>query len=339
MIFTFSGSIAHFIDNNWNLVEWLVDFHEVGDKEHAGVYAAKAFVKSAADCGSLKKICQLIYYVTFNSFTLLNYFLAIVMDNASNCDTLARILGVLLMERYGIPFHSNNAHIRCLSHVVNIVVQTILKNLNEADDPDVNDWYEANKNLPIHYDADMDPEQQEMELNAVEDGLTEINEVMKDELPKDASTLSNIKKVCIFQMNQANIHILCLPASYNCPQDLLYTTVPQSFSQTHEEEIPQDNYKQQRHTIDGTYASEGHCDLVELHSCYDMQSSSAVKGTCHTTDYSLKVLIYSWQAIDKWVFYHKKMRVLLLTDKQWQLLEQLTDILDVNLLAYLEACN
>lgn len=33
------------------------------------------------------------------------------------------------------------------------------------------------------------------------------------------------------------------------------------------------------------------------------------------------------------------MRVLLLTDKQWQLLEQLTDILDVNLLAYLEACN
>lgn len=311
----------------------------MGDKEHAGVYAAKAFVKSAADCGSLKKICQLIYYVTFNSFTLLNYFLAIVMDNASNCDTLAHILGVLLMERYGIPFHSNNAHIQCLSHVVNIVVQTILKNLNEADDPDVNDWYEANKNLPMHYDADMDPEQQEMELNAVEDGLTKINEVMKDELPKDASTLSNIKKVCVFQMNQANIHILCLPASYNCPQDLLYTTVPQSFSQTHEEEIPQDNYKQQRHTIDGTYASEGHCDLVELHSCYDMQSSSAVKGTCHTTDYSLKVLIYSWQAIDKWVFYHKKMRVLLLTDKQWQLLEQLTDILDVNLLAYLEACN
>lgn len=60
---------------------------------------------------------------------------------------------------------------------------------------------------------------------------------------------------------------------------------------------------------------------------------------CHTTDYSLKVLIYSWKAIDKWVFDHEKMRVLLLTDEQWRLLEQLADILEVNLLAYLEACN
>ena len=78
---------------------------------------------------------------------------------------------------------------------------------------------------------------------------------------------------------------------------------------------------------------------MELHSCYDTQSSSAVKGMCHTTDYSLKVLIYSWKAIDKWVFDHEKMRVLLLTDEQWRLLEQLADILEVNLLAYLEACN
>ena len=191
----------------------------------------------------------------------------------------------------------------------------------------------------MHYDADMDPEQQEMELNAVEDGLTEINEVMKDELLKDASTLSDVKKVHVFQMNQANIHLLCLPASYNCPQDLLYTTALQSFSQMHEEGIPRDNHKQQRHAIEGTYASEGCCDSVELHSCYDMQSSSAAKGTCCITDYSLKVLIYSWQAIDKWVFDYKKMRVLLLTDEQWRLLEQLTDILEVNLLAYLEACN
>lgn len=238
MIFTFSGSIAHFIDDNWNLVEQLVDFHAVGNKEHAGAYAAKAFVKSAADCGGLKKICQLIYYVMFDSFTISNYFLAIVMDNASNCDTLTCILSILLMERYGIPFHSDNACIQCLSHNINIVIQTILKNLNEADDPEVNDWYEANKNLPMHYNADMDPEQQEMELNAVEDGLTEINEVMKDELLKDASTLSNVKKVCVFQMKQANIHLLCLPASYNCPQDLLYTTALQSFSQMHEKGIP-----------------------------------------------------------------------------------------------------
>ena len=59
MVFSFTGTIAHFIDDNWNLVEHLVDFHHMGDKEHAGAYAAKAFVKSAAGWGGLKKICRI----------------------------------------------------------------------------------------------------------------------------------------------------------------------------------------------------------------------------------------------------------------------------------------
>jgi len=56
MVFSFAGTIAHFIDDNWNLIERPVDFHHMGDKEHAGAYAAKAFVKSAAGRGGLKKI-------------------------------------------------------------------------------------------------------------------------------------------------------------------------------------------------------------------------------------------------------------------------------------------
>jgi hypothetical protein len=72
------------------------------------------------------------------------------MDNASSCDVLARILGTLLMERYGLPFHSANARIRCLAHIVNIVVQTVLKQLDEAEDPDVLDWFDGTKHLPIH---------------------------------------------------------------------------------------------------------------------------------------------------------------------------------------------
>jgi hypothetical protein len=56
MIFSFAGTITHFINDDWELIERLVDFHHMGDKEHAGAHAAKAFVKSAADRGGLKKM-------------------------------------------------------------------------------------------------------------------------------------------------------------------------------------------------------------------------------------------------------------------------------------------
>lgn len=57
MVFLFAGTIAHWIDDDWNLVERLINFHAMGDKEHAG--AAKAFVRWAADCGGLRKISQI----------------------------------------------------------------------------------------------------------------------------------------------------------------------------------------------------------------------------------------------------------------------------------------
>ena len=42
MVFTFAGTIANFIDDDWNLIERLVDFHHLEDDEHKGQYAAKA---------------------------------------------------------------------------------------------------------------------------------------------------------------------------------------------------------------------------------------------------------------------------------------------------------
>ena len=122
------------------------------------------------------------------------------MDNASNCDVLARVLGILLMERYGMEFHSDNARIRCLAHVVNIVVQTLLKQLNEAEDPEILDWFEGNRHLPVHYDGDEDEEVKAMEaedLVAVEDGRTEIDKILNDVLPKNTSSLSVVKKVSL----------------------------------------------------------------------------------------------------------------------------------------------
>ena len=56
MTFTFTGTIANFIDSEWNLVERLVDFQYVEADGHKGYGSALAFVKSAASRGGLNKI-------------------------------------------------------------------------------------------------------------------------------------------------------------------------------------------------------------------------------------------------------------------------------------------
>jgi hypothetical protein len=99
-----------------------------------------------------------------------------------------------------MEFYSNNVQIHCLAHVVNVVIQTLLKQLNEAEDLKILDWFEGNRHLPVYYDGDEDEEVKVMEaegLVAVEDGRTKIDETLEDELLKDASSLSVVKKVSL----------------------------------------------------------------------------------------------------------------------------------------------
>lgn len=56
MIFSFAASKASFINDNWELVERLIDFNVLDDDEHKGQEAAKAFVRSASKRGGLNKI-------------------------------------------------------------------------------------------------------------------------------------------------------------------------------------------------------------------------------------------------------------------------------------------
>lgn len=87
------------------------------------------------------------------------YFQSLTLDNASADDVLCRTLSPLLEQRYQIHFVPENGQIRCLAHVVNLVVQTFLKHLDEVqDDPEVNDYYDQNKSVPFHYDPEEDDE-------------------------------------------------------------------------------------------------------------------------------------------------------------------------------------
>ena len=63
-----------------------------------------------------------------------------------------------LLTKYGIPELPNH-HIRCLCHVVNLIVQSILATLGEADDPQDNNHFLLNKDQPFHLDINSDADQ------------------------------------------------------------------------------------------------------------------------------------------------------------------------------------
>jgi hypothetical protein len=95
---------------------------------------------------------------------------SLTLDNVSSNTVLSRIVGQKLMERYGVPFHPDNSHIRCLAHVVNLVVQKILSVAKEVDDPEFQDYYEQlNKQFPVHYDIDSDEELRNFENEEVDE--------------------------------------------------------------------------------------------------------------------------------------------------------------------------
>jgi len=129
----------------------------------------------------------------------------ISVDNAKANDVLICILSSLLVQKFSIQFVSGNAHIRCLAHVVNLVVQKILSALGEADDPEIKDYFEEfMKDVPIHYDADNDEALKEFENK--EDIDTDDDDDLDDDLftkPVEAEPMaeksSALQKVCKLQ--------------------------------------------------------------------------------------------------------------------------------------------
>jgi hypothetical protein len=55
MVFSFTGTIAHFIDEDWNPVECLMDFHHMGDKEHAGALCCESFCEVSSGSRQTQK--------------------------------------------------------------------------------------------------------------------------------------------------------------------------------------------------------------------------------------------------------------------------------------------
>ena len=64
-MFTFTSTIASWIDNDWQMIEHMVNFYHIQDKDHEGEWAAKTFVNMEVERGGLDKM-SIIYLVVMN---------------------------------------------------------------------------------------------------------------------------------------------------------------------------------------------------------------------------------------------------------------------------------
>jgi hypothetical protein len=118
------------------------------------------------------------------------------MDNASVNDVIARAVGSFFMQKLSIHFTPQNGQINCVAHVLNLVVQSILAAFDEADDPDVIDYF--NKELPIHYDSNDDEAQKALEdeeFSQNDDNELEDDSEEDEDEEKIQDNLSGLKKV------------------------------------------------------------------------------------------------------------------------------------------------
>jgi hypothetical protein len=171
MIYTFAGTIASFVDEEWNLVERVIDFRPLEDKEHEAFHAARSFISGAREMGSLNMMSFFFHSVNVHVLTS-PHFSALATDNASVNDAIFRIASRYLLTLYGLP-ENNDRHIHCLAHIINLVVQDIMSGLDETDaclkDGGDTDHFLLHKDAPIHYTIDNDKDLSELESNRASD--------------------------------------------------------------------------------------------------------------------------------------------------------------------------
>jgi hypothetical protein len=56
MVYTFACTVGCFINDDWNLIERVVDFKPLEDKKHKGLFGGIYFVNGVRERGGLDKI-------------------------------------------------------------------------------------------------------------------------------------------------------------------------------------------------------------------------------------------------------------------------------------------
>lgn len=110
------------------------------------------------------------------------------MDNATVNDVLYDTVARCVLALYLQPLNPDG-HGRCTGHVTNLSVQDILAALNEAEWSDTVDYFELHKGSPLHYNADEDEDQKELETE--EDVEEDSDRTVEDVAMKGISALED----------------------------------------------------------------------------------------------------------------------------------------------------
>ncbi|CAB4413278.1 unnamed protein product [Rhizophagus irregularis] len=111
--FSFLGITAHWVTENWKLKSFLLDFIKL-EGPHSGANIKDAFLKS------------------LKNFNIESKILGVTTDNASSNITFLKAVESDLSQRY-IYYDSNDKHVRCLAHVINLAAQQVLTTLKATD--------------------------------------------------------------------------------------------------------------------------------------------------------------------------------------------------------------
>lgn len=159
----------------------------------------------------LENMVDLIRYVFPNLFICLIAYsinlciISSTTNNASVNDIIVEVAGHIILSKYSVPYTSD-MHIRCIVHVVNLVVQAILAAMNEADDPDDVDYFTLHKGSLIHYNIDEDDNQAVLESESVsleaeskdKDEEIKMFDAIEKEMIENVEASSPLKQVITF---------------------------------------------------------------------------------------------------------------------------------------------
>ena len=68
MVYMFACLIRCFINNDWEIIERVIDFKPLEDKDHEGLYGGKAFTDGACKISGFDKISLHVTLVTVTGF-------------------------------------------------------------------------------------------------------------------------------------------------------------------------------------------------------------------------------------------------------------------------------
>jgi len=159
--------------------------------------------------------------------------MSLTTDNASVNDVIVATVGRCILARYGIPY-TPDMHIRCIAHVINLIVQAFLAALDEADNPDDIDYYEFMKDLPIHYNVDEDQDQIALDNESLDEAS--LPAAVGDDLEGDEvdiigeSAVKRVRYSSILCRHDLTFHIAPLYHYKNCFIPSTPSSVPKNCS-------------------------------------------------------------------------------------------------------------